>query len=318
MAEVSVVIPTRDRRHLLRSAIRSVLAQQDVTIEVVVVDDGSSDGTEAMVAALGEPRIRLVRDPSPLGESAARNRGIDEAGAPWIAFLDDDDLWAPDKLAMQLAVLRETGRGWAYGGDVIVDRELNVLYGSPPPPPALVAERLVRYNSIPSGASNVVVSATLLAGVGPFDPSLRRTADWDMWLRLLRVGSPAAVPKPLVANRIHGANVSSDMRVMFMELDVIAARHRIPVDRAKHYRWAAWTSMREGRRGEAIRYYAHAVRAGDIPSIGRIVAALLPSRRRPRRPWAEHRAGGRDGWTTEASAWLEPFRADAGSDDAGE
>jgi glycosyltransferase involved in cell wall biosynthesis len=313
VADVSVVIPTRDRRDLLRSAIRSVLAQREVTVEVVVVDDGSSDGTEAMVAALGDPRIRVVRDASPLGESAARNRGIDEAGGPWIAFLDDDDLWAPDKLALQLAVLRETGSGWVYGGDVVVDRELNVVSGSPPPPPALVAERLVRYNAIPAGASNVVVSSKLLHRAGPFDPSLRRTADWDMWLRLLRAGPPAAVPKPLVANRVHGGNVSSDMGVLFAELDVIASRHRIPVDRAKHYRWAAWTSLTEGRRSEAARYFAQAVRAGDLPSIGRAAGALLTSRPRPRR----RRAAGGDAWTAEASAWLEPFRADAGADARG-
>lgn len=314
MADVSVVIPTRNRRELLRSAIRSVLAQREVTVEVVVVDDGSSDGTEAMVAAFGDARISVVRDPSPLGESGARNRGIDEARGPWIAFLDDDDLWAPDKLALQLTVLRETSSEWVYGGDVLVDRELNVLSGSPPPAPAWVAERLVRFNSIPSGASNVVASAALLHRVGSFDPSLRRTADWDLWLRLLRAGPPAAVPKPLVANRIHGGNVSSDMGALFAELDVIASRHRIPVDRAKHFRWAAWTSMREGRRFEAARYYAQAVRAGDLPSIGRTAAALLIYRRPPRRPRAEHRAGGGDAWIAEASAWLEPFRADAAAD----
>lgn len=280
-------------------------------MEVLVVDDASSDGTGAMIAALADPRIRVVRNATSLGESGARNRGVDEAAADWIAFLDDDDVWAPDKLVLQLDGLRETGREWAYGGDVIVDLDLNVLYGSPPPSPELVAKSLVRYNSIPSGASNVIVSAELLARVGPFDPTLRRTPDWDMWLRLLRVGLPAVVPRPLVANCVHRGNVSRDMSVLFRELDVITARHRIPVDRAKHYRWAAWSSRMDGRRADAVRYYAHAVMAGDVSSIGRALATLMPSRSWSSPSRTPNQSGLLDEWTDQARAWLEPFKAEA-------
>ena len=106
---VSVIIPTHDRCERLRLALRSALAQRGVDVEVIVVDDGSSDGTRAFVEGLKDPRVRLVHNEVAMGESGARNRGISEAGRAWVAFLDDDDLWAPDKLASQLDALQDDG-----------------------------------------------------------------------------------------------------------------------------------------------------------------------------------------------------------------
>jgi len=300
-----VIIPTRDRRDRLGQAIRSALSQRDLELEVIVVDDGSSDGTGATVRALQEPRVRLVRNAVPLGESGARNRGVGEATGAWVAFLDDDDLWAPDKLAHQLHALRTTGRAWAYGGEVVVDDDLNLLSGAPPPSPGELVEALGRYNAVPGSASNVIVASELLARVGPFDHGLRRTADWDMWLRLVRDGPPAWVDRPVVAIRVHPGNMSRDMETMFREIDVIAARYRIPVDRARHHRWAAWASLVDGRRGDAFRHYARAAVAGDPMSMVRALAALL-SFRTPTAPPA-----GADTWLDEARTWLVPLAANA-------
>ena len=108
MPEVSVVIPTRDRSRLLGLTLHSVLWQRGVVVVVVVVDDGSTDDTAQTVAGLADPRVRLVRHDTAQGVSAARNRGITEAHGRWVAFLDDDDLWAPDKLACQLQAARGT------------------------------------------------------------------------------------------------------------------------------------------------------------------------------------------------------------------
>src|SRR5918994_5708347 len=166
--EVSVVIPTRDRGRLLALTLHSVRWQREVDLEVVVVDDGSSDDTAQVVAALAAPRVRLVRHDHPQGVSAARNRGIAEAGGAWVAFLDDDDLWAPDKLACQLEAAHQTGRTWVYTGGVSVDERLRVLDGGPPPPPDQVVELLGRYNPVPVGASNVLVRADTLARAGRF------------------------------------------------------------------------------------------------------------------------------------------------------
>jgi glycosyltransferase involved in cell wall biosynthesis len=299
---VSVVIPTRNRCRRLSMTLRSALAQRDVNLEVVVVDDGSQDDTYKMVTDLGDPRIRLVRNESPRGESGARNRGLEETRGMWVAFLDDDDLWGPDKLTRQLQALWDTRREWAYTGDIEVDGELRILGGAPPPPPEELMESLRRHNSVPAGASNVIVSSRLLSQVGSFDPGLRRTADWDMWLRLAREGPPAWVRSPLVANCIHAANMSKDMTLMFQELEVLARRHGIPVDWARHYRWAAWGALADGRRLEALRYYGGAIAAGDLRSVGRATIALV-------RPLgAGTRRERADPWTAEARRWLDELK----------
>jgi glycosyltransferase involved in cell wall biosynthesis len=310
--EVSVIIPTRDRCERLRLTMRSALAQNDVVLEVIVVDDGSSDGTARMLETFDDARVRLARNEVPVGESGARNRGIEMARGTWIAFLDDDDLWSPDKLALQLDALRATGRGWAYGGHVVIDGNLDVLYGSPPPTPEDVATSLVRHNAVPASASNVVVASELLTHIGLFDPELRRTPDWDMWLRLVRVGLPASVNKPIVAICVHPGNMSRDMDLLFRELDVLAARYRIPVDRAQHHRWAAWSSMADGRRGDAIRHYFRAASAGDLASIARAVGAVVPPRFLPRRPSHWRLGSGNRAWTEEARRWLEPLASAQG------
>ena len=300
---VSVLIPTHNRSKRLSMTLRSVLVQRDIDFEIVVVDDGSEDDTDKMVASFGDPRIRLVRNESPRGESGARNRGLEETRGLWVAFLDDDDLWAPDKLARQLHALHATGREWAYTGDIIVDSELRILSGAPPPSPEELIELLPAYNSVPAGASNVIVSSHLVGQVGPFDTKLKRTADWDMWIRLARYGPPAWVCSPLVANCVHGGNMSQDMTILFQELNVLAERHGIRVDRARHYRWAAWGALVNGRRWDALRYYTGAIAAGDLPSIGRAAIALL-------RPIGAVKTRDKRGdpWSAEATLWLDDLR----------
>src|SRR4029453_7953121 len=100
--DVSVVVPTRNRSALLARTLQSVLRQQDVEFEVIVVDEASTDETPAVLSALGNQRVRVIRHDSPRGLSAARNNGAAGASGEWLAFIDDDDLWAPDRLARQL------------------------------------------------------------------------------------------------------------------------------------------------------------------------------------------------------------------------
>ena len=275
MTDISVVIPTRDRSDLLRFAVLSVLSQQHVDIEVIVVDDASTDDVVGMVSSLSDRRVRVVRQASPGGVSAARNRGITEASGGWVAFLDDDDLWAPQKLALQLEAAARSSRTWVYTGEVNVDDDLRVLTAYAPPTPEQVMERLPRYNPVPSGASNVLVRADALAEAGPFDPGLQRTEDWDMWIRVARTGAPAFVPRPLIAYRFHSANVAAETTAIIEEADRLAARHGIPVDRAAMQRRAAWISLRANDRRRAIRHYARAVAMGDVRSAARAAVALV-------------------------------------------
>src|SRR5918993_3753166 len=138
MSSISVVVPTRNRSDLLAVTLRSVLRQRDVDLEVIVVDEASTDDTARMLAAVGDPRVRSIRHQTPQGVSTARNHGAAEARGEWVAFTDDDDLWAPDKLARQLHAAQVAGRDWAYTGSVNIADDFRIIYGSPPLPPEQV------------------------------------------------------------------------------------------------------------------------------------------------------------------------------------
>jgi glycosyltransferase involved in cell wall biosynthesis len=301
---VTVVIPTRDRADLLALTLRSVLAQRDVDLDVIVVDDGGCHATAGLIEEIRDPRVALVRNDSPPGVSGARNRGVQAAARPWIAFCDDDDLWAPGKLAAQLAAVLEKRAAWVYAGDVTVDAALRVLSGGPPPTPDAVLRELPRYNAVPAGASNVLVRLDALLQTGPFDTDLQTSEDWDMWLRLARTaGRPACVPRPLVALRSHARMVSRRADSILADIEVLAHRYRMPVDRARHYRWAAWMALEDGRRATAMRYYARAAATGDWRSAGRALVALVdPGVTRRRGPAAA------DPWAADAQQWLDELR----------
>jgi glycosyltransferase involved in cell wall biosynthesis len=297
---VTVVIPTHDRLTLALLTLRSVLRQRDVDFEVVVVDDGSTDGTSKAIEAIADPRVRILRQEVPLGVATARNAGATAAGGEWIALLDDDDLWSPDKLALQLEAAQEAGSAWVYGGVVEIDLDGHVLRGGPPPSPQSLLSVLRRKNLMPAGCSNVMVRATELSAAGGFDPKLRHLADWDLWLRLARVGPPAVAGAPLVAYRLHPAQATLDTTGMVEEAEVLESRYG--ADPASIYRWFAWSELRRGHRREALGAYARAVRTGDLLSIGRMaVAALHP---RPASLRGGRATGESVEWQRQARAWL--------------
>jgi glycosyltransferase involved in cell wall biosynthesis len=298
-----VVIPTHDRKDLLLRTLHSVLAQQGVELEVLVVDDGSTDGTERLIRSLGDERVGVIRHEAPRGVARARNAGVEVARGSWIALLDDDDLWAPDKLARQLIVARQAGSAWVYGGAVEIDDAGRLLGGERPPQPERLVRQLSRRNLMPAGSSNVIVKTDTFHSTGGFDEQLRHLADWDLWLRLTRSGPPACVSAPLVAYRLHPSQATLDTRGMIAEARVLHERHG--ADLTSIRRWLAWSHLRRGRRRDAIAAYTVAAVSGDLTSIGRaIVAALHPRptevRRRP--PSADDLA-----WTDEARAWLDPL-----------
>jgi glycosyltransferase involved in cell wall biosynthesis len=306
MPEVTVVIPTHNRSGLVRRTVRCVLRQTDVDLDIVVVDDGSSDHTAEALTRLGDPRLVVVRQERSEGVSAARNRGIATATGEWIAFLDDDDLWSPDKLAAQLRAASRLSRCWACSGSVTVNDELEIVAGGPPPSADAMVRQLPARNIVPAGASNVIARRSVLLAIGGFDLKLRHLADWDVWIRLAELGAPAVVGEPLVAYRLHPSNASADAGSIAHELAHIERRYReqhhgMPIDRAFAYRWAAWHYLRVGRRDRAIRAYGRAIMAGDIASIGRSVVALLDvgiARRQLKR----HRPD--PSWEARAATWL--------------
>jgi glycosyltransferase involved in cell wall biosynthesis len=309
--QVSVVVPTHDRRHLLMRTLRTVLWQQDVEMEVIVVDDGSVDDTQDAVAQLADPRIRYVRNRTAGGVAQARNRGAQEAEGEWIAFVDDDDLWAPAKLSEQLKAAHGDGRPWAYAGTVKIDGADRIVGGRPPPPPEWAARRLPTWNSVPGGCSGVIAARALFAEVGGFDPALVNLADWDLWIRFARIALPACATGPLVAYRWHPGNASLDTGLILREARRIADRYGSPPDWGAIHYYLAHLCIRSRRRFKALRHFAAAVARGER-SAARDVAWFagrsLKGANRVEETKAEPQVVA---WRKEAESWLSEIRPDS-------
>lgn len=268
--DVSVVVPTHNRPGWLVHTLCTVLDQRGVELEVVVVDDGSDvPGTAEAIAAVGDDRVRLVRHEVPLGACASRNAGAAVARAPVLAFCDDDDVWAPDKLARQLAALEASAATWAYAGAVDVDAGNEVLRGNPPPSPDAVCAGIDRANLLPAGASNVVVRADRFREVGGFDVTLRHVGDWDLWRRLARLGAPAAVDEPLVGYRQHGGNDNRAIRSILRETRAWSRRAGVDVGWGGLYVFYSDVAALDGRRRTAAVLAVRGALAGDVKRAAR-------------------------------------------------
>jgi glycosyltransferase involved in cell wall biosynthesis len=274
--EITVVIPTRNRWRLLSThALPSALAQEDVDLEIVVVDDASEDETPACLADIDDPRLRTVRHEVRQGLPAARNSGAAAARGAWLAFLDDDDLWAPRKLRAQLDAAATVGAEWAYGKGIVVDAEKHVIDLHPFPEPEQLATLLLGGNHVPGGGSNVIVRADMLRRLGGFDEELRYFEDWDLWLRLAQCALPAACPEVVVARVEHGQNMLfRDRANVVADFEQLLAKHRAVTrrDRLSVAEWLAHEHVRAGLHARASMLYLRAALTYRSP--GNLVPAL--------------------------------------------
>lgn len=216
---VSVVIPCYNAENYVAATLRSVLAQQACELEVIVVDDGSSDGSAARVER-EFPQVRLLRLTNG-GVATARNAGIASAHGDWIAFCDADDIWLPGKLAAQFQAMAATPDDCRMSYTA-----WHVWPSVAPEPEAALLERLL---AEPTGGawagatgwlypellldcevwtSTVLMHRSVLDEVGRFDPSLRIGEDYDLWLRASRVTRIERVARPLALYRKHVASIT--------------------------------------------------------------------------------------------------------------
>jgi glycosyltransferase involved in cell wall biosynthesis len=299
MPDVSIVIPSHNRWHLLRRTLAGALAQEGVDHEVIIVDDGSSDGTSERLADLDEPRLRVFRHEQGRGVARARNRGLEEARGDWVAFLDDDDLWAPLKLRCQLDAALERDAPFSYAGAVVIDERLEVVDVQRAPDPDRVLDDVLGWQAVPGGCSNAIVPTALARRVGGFDTELSMAADWDMWTRLLLAaeGRAAACAELFVGYLRHPGNMSVvDADVFLRELDHIEARYAderrargVEVDGVGFSRWLAGGYRRSGNRTAAARAYLHGARrhrnAGNlVRAAGVLLGERVMNRLSPYRP----------------------------------
>ena len=209
--KVSVVIPAYNAASFLPRCLRSVFAQTLKPEEVIVVDDGSADNSAALAAALGARVISRSNG----GPAAARNAGIQSASSEWVALLDADDLWAPEKLERQALFIRPD-TVLVYAGVRIFDD--NGVREVVPAVDASSARKMLRYAN-PITPSTVIVKREAILQLGGFRDGISGCEDWEMWFRLQRLGQFEAISDPLTDYYVYPKSLSSNPGKMLQALD---------------------------------------------------------------------------------------------------
>ncbi|WP_156891499.1 glycosyltransferase family 2 protein [Agromyces subbeticus] len=223
---VSVIMPTYNRLHVLARAMDSVLEQTAAVLELIVVDDGSTDGSVEYLRhrASADPRIKVI-ETAHAGAAAARNRGIEAAGGEFIAFQDSDDEWHPDFIERLLPHVRGRSDLVAF-----VSHSVRFRDGSQMVVPRSAIERPERellYRSVASTQTLLIPSVLLRDGA--FDPALRRFQDWDLCLSLLERGGVTFRHVPVIAATLYRLDDSiseGSTKLRSASLRRILRRHR--------------------------------------------------------------------------------------------
>ncbi|MFL6261010.1 MAG: glycosyltransferase family 2 protein [Thermoanaerobaculia bacterium] len=260
---VSVVIPTRDRRALLKRSLASVFAQTFVDYEVIVVDDGSEVAVDCVKC--GDRRVRVIRHLERMGAGAARNTGLAAAVGEFIAFLDDDDEWHADKLALQVNALHDAGPDavLAYCGyELTLTQTGRVLERFAPDPTLLTFRDFFRRTYF--GCSMPLIRASSLRAVGGFDTHLGGMQDRDLWLRLATHGRFVPVERVLVVCHVHGPSISTNVNVKIQAKRDFWTKHASTLSSdpgacARHWRRLAmlYFASGDGRNGRLCLGSAH-------------------------------------------------------------
>ncbi|RLC39556.1 MAG: glycosyl transferase [Candidatus Nealsonbacteria bacterium] len=208
---VSVIIPTYNRAHLIGRAIQSVLDQTYQDFEIIVVDDASTDNTKEVVKSFGDKRIKYLRLRENSGSSAApKNTAIKITKGKYIALLDSDDEWLPEKLEKQIQLFKNSKKknlGFVGCNVLVVDEQTNKRYEYKTPKYKNVFQRLLENDFIWS-SSSVMVKKSVIDNVGLFDESLKNANDWEMWIRIAQKYDFDFVDEPLFKYYWHGGNIT--------------------------------------------------------------------------------------------------------------
>jgi glycosyltransferase involved in cell wall biosynthesis len=233
---ISVILPAYNHAKYVTRAVESVLNQTYTNLELVVVDDGSTDDTPEVLARIHHPAMRVVRKQNG-GLSAARNTGLKETTAPLVTFLDADDYFLPEKLEVLSRYMEQhPDVGLAAGIAMFIDGAGNRIAAPCTLPSPMHLPELLFEN--PVCVSGILMRRPWLERVGVFDESLRACEDYDLWLRLAAAGCRMDwVDYPVVAYRVHPGQMTSQagrMRTaMFAMLDKFFASPQVPAQAAR-------------------------------------------------------------------------------------
>jgi glycosyltransferase involved in cell wall biosynthesis len=290
---VSVITVTRDRARLIGHTIRSVLAQTHTEFEYLILDDGFDD-TESVVRGFDDERISYIKVSPPGHLSEVRQRGVDAARGDWVAFVDSDDLWLPNKLEAQLRQLEKTGADICAAGVTLFSER-----GEWSPYSAVLQEEPLDLFDLTIRRSIVLIypSALLLKrglpnALGGFDRSMK-SGDHDMFTRIIASFPSTIVREPLVRIRRHPGNGSDQELVSAYEehivtLERLFARGRIDSLLLRERRGfdhyvAGSLLLREGRVIEARRHFSAALkdtRVRGVKAALKLLYTFVPSGRR--------------------------------------
>ncbi|WP_293678612.1 glycosyltransferase [uncultured Phenylobacterium sp.] len=219
MPLVSVVLPTYNRARTLPRAIHSVLNQGYSNIELIVVDDASTDDTDALMASLHDPRIRYIKMEKNRGQCAARNIGLQAATGEFIAYQDSDDEWLADKLQRQMDAVLTAGKPdvTCFHMRIIYGRDANRVYGKgrsccvPEISQPEHARDYVKMTHLQNlmAPQVMLISRSLVDKAGPWDELLVNSVDWDYSLRLVSKGHVIYIDEPLVVAYIQNDSIST-------------------------------------------------------------------------------------------------------------
>lgn len=268
---VSVVLPTRNRARTIGAAIDSVLNQDETDLELIVVDDGSTDATSEVVSERRDPRLRYAPQPVARGANAARNVGIALGRTPFIAFQDSDDVWLPGKLRRQLRLLDDPEVVLVY---TALERSGPAGSTRVPPlagaPSGWLRAQLLTGNFI--STQTAVIRRTALDAVGGFDESLPRLQDWELWLRLAGVGPFAGIDEMLVRAEDSPDSITRNAPAYFEALAIVVNKHSdllatAPSALANHRYTLAVGAFKDHRVNDALTHLALGLRPDPRPGL---------------------------------------------------
>jgi len=250
MPTISVIIPAYNAERTILETIESIQQQTFSDFELIVIDDGSSDRTLELLHRVVDERLRIYSYENG-GVSVAHNRGISHATGEFIAFLDADDLWTPDKLELQLAALQQHPEaGVAYSWTHFMDEKGESFHTDKPVFfEGNVYVKLLVGNFLDSG-SNPLIRRQAIESVGEFDPALASCEDWDFWLRLAARWPFVVVPKYQILYRQSSSSASSKVEVM-------EKYHLIVIERAFQSAPPEFQSLKNQSLANIYRFLAH-------------------------------------------------------------
>lgn len=222
--DVTVVIPTFRRGTGVRRSVESALGQEGVETHVILVDDASRDSSRDALASFESSRLRVIEQPRNGGAPAARQRGTEAASSRWVAYLDDDDVWATTHLQSCLNAMAARGARWSYGGVTWVTPRLEPLHLEPMVPGGQALAALLAGNALVT-PSALVVERDLALEIGGWDPRLRGLGDWDFALRLAAREVPAVADRTVLYVRHEQAMSRTALATYPAELALVVEKH---------------------------------------------------------------------------------------------